>query len=97
MKLEIIPEAQRDIEKAARFYRKQRRGLELEFLDEVESAGKAIIRDPTLFEEVRTGIRRFLLERFPYGIYYRIPDAATVRIIIVRHHHRRPTLGMRRK
>jgi plasmid stabilization system protein ParE len=55
------------------------------------------LEDPLQFEQVRPGIRRFLLEHFPYGIYYRLPDAGTVRISVVKHHSRRPGYGMRRK
>jgi plasmid stabilization system protein ParE len=49
------------------------------------------------FEQVRPGIRRYLLERFPYGIYYRTPNEETVQILVVKHHSRRPGFGMRRK
>jgi hypothetical protein len=37
------------------------------------------------------------MDRFPYGIYFRMPDADTVRIIVVRHHSRRPSFGLRRQ
>jgi plasmid stabilization system protein ParE len=97
MKVEIIPQAQQDVAAAARDYQTQRAGLELEFLEEFERGVVEITARPAMFEQIRPSIRRYLLERFPYGIYYRTPDENTVRIIIVRHHSRRPTLGMRRK
>jgi toxin ParE1/3/4 len=97
MNLEIIPLAQRDIAEAARHYQLQRLGLDDEFLAEVDKTAALIVANPLLFEHVRPGIRRCLMDRFPYGIYYRLPDADTVRIIIVRHHRRRPGLGLRRK
>jgi plasmid stabilization system protein ParE len=96
MNLDIIPAAQRDIAKAAEHYRQQREGLQNEFLEDVDASVERIVLDPTLFEQVRLGIRRCLLERFPYGVYYRTPDPDTVRIIIVRHHSRHPNVGMRR-
>jgi plasmid stabilization system protein ParE len=68
-----------------------------EFLDEIDHAVAAIISRPTTFEQVRQGLRRYLVNRFPYGIYYRLPDNDTVRIIIVRHHSRHPGYGTRRK
>lgn len=97
MNLEIIPQAQKDIAEAAKYYQERRAGLELDFLSKVDAAVSTIARDPLRFEQVRPGIRRCFLERFPYGIYYRVPDADTVRVIIVRHHSRRPGFGMRRK
>jgi plasmid stabilization system protein ParE len=95
--LEIIPQAQHDIAEAARYYQQRRAGLDAEFLSKVDEVVATIARDPLRFEQIRPGIRRCFLERFPYGIYYRLPDAVTLRIIIVRHHRRRPGFGMRRK
>ena len=97
MNVEIIPLAQEDIADAARYYQLQRSGLETEFLAKVDAAISTVASTPLRFEQIRPGIRRCLLERFPYGIYYRLPDADTVRIIVVRHHSRHPNLGMRRK
>jgi toxin ParE1/3/4 len=97
MNLEIIPQAQQDIAEAARYYRDRRAGLDVVFLAKVDAAVVTIATDPLRFAQVRPGIRRCFLERFPYGIYYRLPDADTIRIIIVRHHSRRPGFGMRRK
>jgi hypothetical protein len=36
------------------------------------------------------------LERFPFHFLYRIVDDR-VRILVVRHHRRRPSLGMHRR
>ncbi len=97
MILEIIPQAQQDLLEASRYYRIRRPGLDNEFLTEIDDAVSEVLANPIRFEQVRPGIRRYLLVRFPYGIYYRMPDENTVRIIIVRHHSRRPGLGMRRQ
>jgi toxin ParE1/3/4 len=97
MNLEIIPLAQRDIAEAARYYRGKRTGLDDELLAEIDDSVAIIVNNPLQFAEIRRGIRCYLLDRFPYGIYYRVPDADTVRIIAVKHHKRRPGYGMRRK
>jgi toxin ParE1/3/4 len=97
MNLEIIPAAQHDIAEAAKYYNHHRPGLGDEFLAEIDKAVAAVAADPVAFEQVRPGIRRYLVRRFPYGIYYRMPDENTVRIVVVRHHSRRPGYGMRRK
>jgi toxin ParE1/3/4 len=68
MNIEIIPLARHDIDAAAKFYLSQRVGLDDEFLAELDAAFKMIIARPRQFEQVRPGIRRFILERFPYGI-----------------------------
>lgn len=96
MKRVIIPQAQQDIEEIAAYYAKRKVGLDEEFLVAVEAAMAEITHNPLRFERVRPGIRRYLMDRFPYGIYFRMPDDNTVRIILVRHHSRRPGFGMRR-
>jgi plasmid stabilization system protein ParE len=97
MNLEIIPRAQEDIAEAARYYGEHQAGLDDESLAETEAAAEVIAADPLRFEQVRSGMRRYSLARFPYGIYYRMPAADSIRITVVRHHSRRPGYGMRRK
>jgi toxin ParE1/3/4 len=97
MKIEIIPIAQDEIREAAEYYRNRREGLEIEFLEAIEHAVASIAESPEMFEQVRRGIRRYIVRRFPYGIYYRMPDRNSIRIIVVKHHARHPNLGMRRK
>jgi plasmid stabilization system protein ParE len=89
--------ARNEVLEATRFYAGKRTELGAEFLAEIDAAEARIVANPLQFEQVRPGIRRCLLDRFPYGIYFRLPNANTVRIIVVRHHRRRPGLGMRRK
>jgi len=46
---------------------------------------------------IRKGnFRRANLERFPFNFLFRIQDK-TIRILVVRHHARRPTFGTNRK
>jgi plasmid stabilization system protein ParE len=89
--------ARREIIETAEYYASLRDGLGEAFLEEVGSAIDLIARNPFLFEEVRPGMRSCLLERFPYGVYYRIVDPTTIRIVVVKHHSRRPGFGMRRR
>jgi hypothetical protein len=56
MNLEIIPQAQRDIAEAAKYYRDRRAGLDVEFLTEVDAAVAEIAGDPLRFAQVRPGI-----------------------------------------
>ena len=89
--------ARKEIIEATVHYARERPELGVEFLAELTTAIETILANPAMFEQVRPGIRRCLMKRFPYGIYYRTPDENTARIIIVRHHSRRPGFGMRRK
>ena len=89
--------ARREIVETTEYYGRQQVELGDEFLSEVNVAIERIAANPLQFEQVRPGIRRYLLDRFPYGVYYRVLDADLVQIMVVKHHHRRPAFGMRRK
>lgn len=97
MKIRYHALARIEVIETANYYAAIRPELGDDFLAELDSLIAMIAADPVRFEQVRPGIHRCLMDRFPYGIYYRLPDAETVRSIIVRHHSRRPGLGMRRK
>lgn len=89
--------ARKEVIETTLYYARSRPELAAEFLAELTAAVDAILASPMAFEQVRSGVRRYLMDRFPYGIYYRMPDENTVRIIVVRHHSRRPGYGMRRQ
>lgn len=82
--------AREEIIEATKYYARERPELGVEFLAELQTTIDSIVADPLRFEKIRPGVRRCLLDRFPYGVYYRTPDETTVRIIVVRHHSRRP-------
>lgn len=63
-------EAENDIDSAFNWYEKQHTGLGREFALELSSSMDRIIETPRLYTELYRGIRRALIKRFPYGIYY---------------------------
>lgn len=63
----------------------------VEFRHVAEEAGKR----PTSFAIRERDIRRVDLRRFPYHLLFRIVGES-VRILVVRHHRRHPSIGMRR-
>ena len=64
--------ADRDVESAYDWYEAERPGLGLEFLTELRSAYDRIVNSPFGYQVVALGVRRALLRRFPYGVYYDI-------------------------
>lgn len=59
------------------------------------SFGEQLIRQmPT--HPFERDLRRVNLERFPYHFLFRIVGER-VRVLVVRHHKRRPSLGLRRR
>lgn len=65
------PAAVLDIEAAYQWYEGQRPGLGEQFLEAVEAAVEAVLAFPEASPIVHRDARRVLLERFPYGLYYR--------------------------
>jgi plasmid stabilization system protein ParE len=96
MIVQYLRHANKEVIEAAEYYSRERFELGSEFPDAIDAAEASIKAEPLVNEQFLPGIRRHLLDRFPYGIYHRMPDANTVRIIAVKHHSRRPGLGMRR-
>jgi plasmid stabilization system protein ParE len=85
----IRPEAEADLAEAHRWYEAQRPGLGQRFLLSVEAALFAIQRHPETFPVVHNQIRRVLLRRFPYGVYYVVADLHTA-VLAVFHCKRDP-------
>ena len=85
----LEPEAERDIVEATAWYNAQRPGLGAEFFAEVRRAMKRVELAPERFAGVEGEIRRVLLHRFPYGLYYVI-DSDLVAVIACVHGRRHP-------
>ena len=66
------PRAAAQLREARRWYAAQAVGLDLEFARAVEAAVAAVGRYPEAYPEVEPRIRRILLRRFPYGLYYAV-------------------------
>ena len=95
MRMHLRPEAETDIEEAARWYEQQRGGLGDEFLDEVSMTLAAISDNPRLYPVVHKDARRALIHRFPFGIYYRVEETAII-VIAIMHGSRHPKRWQRR-
>jgi plasmid stabilization system protein ParE len=80
-------QASLDIEEAARWYEAQRSGLGIEFVLEADFAIERIQENPKLYLQLYRGIRRVLLHRFPYAIYFFANDTET-RVLAVLHQAR---------
>lgn len=83
------PAADLDVEAAFAWYQNERAGLGSEFLDELRVAYGRIGDGPLKYRELRSGIRRTLLRRFPYAVYFSV-EAELVVVLAVLHVHRDP-------
>ena len=89
MRVILRPAAAADIEDAISWYQQQRPALATQFLQAVDAALKQISEKPRLAAVLRRNTRRALLERFPYGIYYRVYDDVIV-VVACMHGRRDP-------
>ncbi len=85
----IRPAAEADIADAFHWYEEQRAGLGEEFRMELRVAFEEISKNPLLFRVLHRNTRRYLVQRFPYAIYYRVfPDKVVV--VACMHGRRNP-------
>jgi len=84
------PVARRELEEAIDYYNAESQGLGSEFREEVQRVLALLTRFPRLGQPVRGSVRRMMLSRFPYHIYYRLLESDNLRILAVAHNRRRP-------
>lgn len=94
-RLVIQPQAEMDVADAVVWYEDQGAGLGNQLLDEIESVMERVAHSPFQFPQIRNEVRRALLRRFPYSVYFRVSDE-TVDIIAVLHQHRDPKTWQKR-
>ena len=67
-----------------------------DFYRELRSSFKKAANSPEAYDILEQGLRRVNLERFPYHFLFRIVSDR-VRVLVVRHHRRRPSLNLHRR
>jgi len=76
--------AERNLDEAGKWYDEQRPGLRDEFLVSIAEAFTRLEQEPGRYRVLYKDIRRILIERFPYRIFYQIKGNN----VIVLHHAR---------
>ena len=83
------PDATAELTEAGQVYERKVPTLGAQFLEAVDEAVEVIVLAPDRWSVIEDDVRRFLMARFPYAIYYRIlPDH--IRILAFKHHSRHP-------
>lgn len=85
----LKPGAEEDIDGIFNWYQKQRQGLGYEFLLSVEECINTILLNPFFSFNVTSLVRRAVIPRFPYNIYYTIEDDI-IFIHVIMHQFRDP-------
>ncbi|WP_306477818.1 type II toxin-antitoxin system RelE/ParE family toxin [Methyloversatilis sp.] len=95
-KILVRPEAECDLASSYAFYQECRRGLGDDFLSSVEESFERISKNPFLYPDIHRGIRRALLRRFPYGVFYFVMDGR-ISVLAVLHAARNPDEWLTRR
>ena len=94
-RVKFRPEAEKDLEESAKWYEQQRVNLGFDFLDEVDKKCKIIKNDPLIYEEVYKNLRRVMVDRFPFNVFYFVESKSVV-IVAVIHGSRHPKKWQKR-
>ena len=94
-RLVVSDRALREIGEAYEWYEEQVAGLGNEFFEALEAQFEVIAQSPQLYTEIQRGVRRALLARFPYGVFY-ASKGDIVSILGVVHTARNPRRWPRR-
>ena len=97
MRLEFHRQVASDISRIMDYY-ENRAGLKLadDFYAELRAFFEKASESPKAYSVRERDLRRVNLERFPFHFLFRVVNES-VRILVVRHHRRRPSLGLRRR
>ena len=89
----LHPGAERDIADGIDFY-VQQAGMAVaeRFIVEFERVANLLVRHPGFGTPASNGRRVFPLQVFPYSVVYRALEN-DIRILVVRHQHRKPNYG----
>ena len=98
MSLPVVfrPQAEGELLDARQWYEERRTGLGEAFRSAVDEVVARVSGQPRLFPRVHGEMRRALVHRFPYGLYFEIVEDQIVVLGVV-HGHRDPRVwGSRR-
>jgi len=95
MKIVLLPLAQAELDDAFSWYEEQAVGLGYAFLDALDQSLRLVVTFPELQPQIGKKVRRCLINRFPYGIYYGVNDD-TIIVVAVAHLRRKPTYWINR-
>jgi len=96
LRVRLRPEACAEIAHARDWYEARRAALGDEFVAEVDALLSKVAEHPAAYPRVRRAVRRAVLRRFPYAVYFRVIEEAVVVLAVV-HGHRHPRVGRSRR
>ena len=87
--VEFHPDAQDELEAAQEWYAARAEGLGDAFAAELTRAVDLIAERPRAWPLFQGEIRKFVLRRFPFSVFYRVRESA-IQVLAVAHAKRKP-------
>ena len=97
MSLPVVlrPEARAEFDDAFDWYEQQRPGLGVDFVAHVQEVLDQIGATPGLYGQVFRDVRRVVVQRFPYSVFYKVEPQQVV-VLAVFHSSRDPKIWQAR-
>ncbi|HPA45339.1 MAG TPA: type II toxin-antitoxin system RelE/ParE family toxin [bacterium] len=89
MKVRFVSTTQQEVRDAFDWYEKEMPGVGYKFLEQLDRTVQRIAHYPESCAEYSKEIRRALLNRFPYGLWY-CAERDEIVVYAVAHLHRQP-------
>ena len=89
MIIRFSSDADAELAEARQWYAYQREDLDLEFMDSVDEALTLVVRNPYLYPIVYRNLRRAVIRRFPFAIFFDVREDE-IQVIAVFHSRRDP-------
>ena len=97
MTIEYHPAVAEELEEIRDYYESKSDGLGQEFVSEFERQVLKIAEMPSRWMIVRDDLRRALMRRFTYVIFFRHVGGEILRVTVVKHEKRHPAFGLSRR
>jgi toxin ParE1/3/4 len=97
MRVEYHPAVEAELMEIRRYYEERSPGLGTQFVDEFERQVLLLAAAPERWMVIKADVRRCLMRRFPYIIYFRRFDTDLLMITVVKHQRRHPDFGRERQ
>ncbi len=88
-RLVLRSRAELDVVAAIEWYEGERSSLGARFLTQLDALLERIGQHPRQFPEIESGVRRGLVNRFPYGVYF-TEGRDEIVVLAILHLHRHP-------
>ncbi len=95
VKVEFSNDAEEDLDESFLWYELQKPNLGKEFIKCIEDGLIKICNSPHRYPVVYENVRRFIIKKFPFCIYYYISHSK-IKVIAVFHNSRNPKIWEKR-